>query len=210
VFIAHRRHAPAVQLAVTLHQRRHRVAASGRRALQGVQPLDVVVRGAALEDRLLDRVELALERIEHREVAVDHRVHQRVQHEAGALSQLLGLALAALAHAQKAVRAAVAHRQHEVGAGEDRDLARHQLAGLDLRQLHHDEQREPYSSIFGPLVAVAGVLDRQLVQLELLAASAAARRRWRRAAPPRRSSPGVAAIGRCRRSAMSASLRPSS
>jgi hypothetical protein len=82
---------------------------------------------------------------------------------------MLGLALAALAHAEEALRAVVAHREHEVLADEDRHLAAFSSSPwLQFGQLHHDEQRVPYSSIFGPLVAVARILDGEFVQVELL------------------------------------------
>ena len=76
------------------------------------------------EELLLDALELHLERVEHREIAVDHRVHQRVEHVARAVLQQLGLALGARAHVLEAALGAVAHRQHVVAADEDVDLAR--------------------------------------------------------------------------------------
>ena len=50
---------------------------------------------------VLEPFELDLERVEHREVAVHDRVHQRVEHEARAVAQQLRLALAARAHARR-------------------------------------------------------------------------------------------------------------
>jgi hypothetical protein len=136
--------------------------------LQRVEPLDVRPRRAAVEDRLLDRLQFGLERIEHREVAVDHGVHQRVQHEARALAQVPGLALAAFAHSEEAVGAEVAQRQHEVRADEDRDLAEFERRPTQLGQPHHDEQGRAVLLDLRPLVAVARALDRQLVQAELV------------------------------------------
>ena len=72
-------------------------------ALEVVQALDVGARGAPGEDAFLDGLQLGFQRIDDREVAIDHRVHQGVQHEAGAVAQQLGLALAALAHPEKAL-----------------------------------------------------------------------------------------------------------
>lgn len=83
------------------------MAQHGQAPLHVVELLDVGARGAGLEQiPLLDGVQLALERVDEGEVAVDHRVHQRVQHESRALAQQVRLALAALATPRKP-RAAV-------------------------------------------------------------------------------------------------------
>ena len=107
-------------------------------------------------------------RVDDREVAVDHRVHQRVEDERRAVAQQVRLALGALAHAEEALRRAAAHREHEVGADEDADLADLQLVGG--RELDHVHDREHGVAVLldlRPLVAVARVLDRQVVQAEL-------------------------------------------
>ena len=115
--------------------------------------------------------------VDHRHVAVDHRIDQRVEHEARAVLQQLRLAFGTAAHAEEALLAAVAHRQHVVGADEDVDLAHVHLAGaergsaldrLQLDQLQHGEQRVAVLLDLRPLVAVTRVLDRELVQPELL------------------------------------------
>ena len=67
----------------------------------------------------------------------------------------------------------------------------------------------PYSSIFGPLVAVARVLDRELVQVELLLHLRELGVGRVLAAPPRRSSPGRFRYSLISAGSMSASLRPS-
>jgi hypothetical protein len=71
-------------------------------ALQLIQALDVVALLALGEDQLLDFFQLRLQHIEHREVAVHHRVHQRVQHERRAEAQHVRLLLAR-AHAEEAL-----------------------------------------------------------------------------------------------------------
>jgi hypothetical protein len=101
-------------------------------------------RRALGEDLLLDLLQFHLQRIDDGKVAVHHRIHQRIQHEARTMAQQFGLVLAALAHAQETALAAVAHRQHEVGAHEHIDLAMVEMAGalgLGLQQVHHGEQR---------------------------------------------------------------------
>ena len=124
----YRRGATAMQPAGDLEQRSCDMAQSRRLPLERVQTLDVAPTCRPLEDLLLDRLEFALHRIEQRKVAIDHRVHQRVEDEARSLAQALGLALAALAHAQEVLPAVAARRQHEVAPDEDRDLADLQLA----------------------------------------------------------------------------------
>jgi hypothetical protein len=74
-------------------------------------------------------------------------------------------------------------------ADEDRHLADLSSPSRSSRQLHHHEQRVAVLLDLGPLVAVAGVLDRQRVQVELLLHLRAVPRRRHHAGPPRRSNP---------------------
>jgi hypothetical protein len=62
----------------------------------------------------------------------------------------------------------MAHRQHVVATGEDVDLARPELVARHLDSLQHHEQRIAVLLDLRPLVAVARVLHRELVQIELL------------------------------------------
>ena len=93
---AHRRHAAALQLAHVVEQRQHRVLQRHQPALEGVQVLDLAARRRAAEELLLRRLERGLEVSQHGEIAIDDRVHQRVEDEARAVAQQLRLALAAL------------------------------------------------------------------------------------------------------------------
>src|SRR5260221_28033 len=79
------------------------------------------------EELLLRRLKLGLDRVEHREVAVDHRVHQRVEDIARAVAEQLRLALAARAYLLEAALGGMAHRKDVVGGGEDVDLAELQV-----------------------------------------------------------------------------------
>jgi hypothetical protein len=138
-------------------------------ALELVQPLDVGLGGAGLEHLVLDLLELRLEPVDDREVAVDDRVHQRVEHEGRAVAQHVRLALRAAAHLQQALPAAVADGQHEVAAHEDVDLAGRELVGG--RQFHRVEDGEQRVAVLldlGPLVPVQRVLHREFVQVELV------------------------------------------
>ena len=58
-------------------------------------------RGAMVKDLLLDGLQFRLRSRRSSEIAVHHRVHQGIQHEAGAVAQQQRLALAAPAHAQE-------------------------------------------------------------------------------------------------------------
>ena len=111
-------------------------------------------REPAGEDLLLEVLELGLERLEHREVAVDDGVHQRVQHEPRSMAQQLGLALAARADVREAALGAAADREHVVRAGEDVHLADAQVLPLQLDGVQHDEERVAVLLDLRPLVAV--------------------------------------------------------
>jgi hypothetical protein len=93
-------HASAVELADVLEERRHHVLERAQPLLHVVERLDVLPRRAAAEEPVLDLLELRLDGVEHREIAVDHRVHEDVQHEPGAVPEEIGLALGARAHLQ--------------------------------------------------------------------------------------------------------------
>jgi len=81
----------------------------------------------------------------------------------------LGLALGARAHVGEAALGALAHREHVVAAGEDVELADLELLARHLDGLQHHEQRVAVVLDLRALVAVARVLHRERVQVELLA-----------------------------------------
>jgi hypothetical protein len=122
-----------------------------------------------LEDLVLDRFEIGLERVDDREVAIDDGVEQGVEDECRPVPQQVRLALGAGAHAEEALLRSVARREHEVRADEDVDLAHHQLVGrLQLDRVQHGEERVVVFLDLRPLVAVPRVLDGQVVQAEFL------------------------------------------
>src|SRR5438445_9418929 len=69
------------------HRRRRHVLERGELLLHVIEPLDVQARRRSAEQLVFDVLELQLDRVEHREVAVHHRVHQRVEHVPGAVAQ---------------------------------------------------------------------------------------------------------------------------
>src|SRR5690606_1612087 len=96
-------------------------------ALEGIEPLDIGARSTRadallFEDLLLNLLQLGLECVHDREIAVDHGIHQCVEHIAAAQSQQMRLALGPAAHTKEALAAAAAHREYVVAANEDIDL----------------------------------------------------------------------------------------
>ena len=135
-------------------------------ALQTVQRFDVRARGVAGEDAILDAPDLLRQRVEDGEVAVDDRVHQRVEHVGGAEPQQIRLLFAALADVHEPAPRIPSNRDDVAPADEYRHLAGVQFVVLDLDRVHDDEDRVAVLFDLGPLVAVAGVLDGELVQTE--------------------------------------------
>ena len=121
----------------------------------------------AVQQPLLDRVDLLDRRRHHRHVVVDDIVEQRVQHVVDAVRQQLGRGLAALPHRRVGLRRAMADADDVVVADEDAGLAEHHLAVLQCGGAQHHEQRIAVDLELGHLVRAQRVLDRQLVQPEL-------------------------------------------
>ena len=151
-----------------------------------------------------------LERVEHREIAVDDGVHQRVEHEARAR------AAAARARARQRARTsleallgAAAHREHVVAADEDVDLADVQLVGRASSIVCSTTNSEsPYSSIFGRWWPWRASSTASSCRSNSSCICSSVLRRRARAAPPRRSSPGAPDTRWISFGSMSASLRP--
>jgi hypothetical protein len=122
--------------------------------------------GNAGEHFFLDFFELDFEPVQHGKVAVDDRVHERIQDETRALLEQLGLALAAFAHVLEPLFGAAANRQHIVAADEDIDLADLQFVVDDFDRMQHGEQRIPIFLDLGTLVAMLRIFHRQFVQAE--------------------------------------------
>ncbi|MOA38258.1 hypothetical protein D3C78_1599220 [compost metagenome] len=102
--------------------------------------------------------------MDHGQVAVDHRIHQRVQHEAAAVRQQVRLALAACAHVLEALARLVADRQQEIAANEQVDLADvDAVLAVRLQRLHHQKQGGAELLQLWTLVAVQRVFHRQRV-----------------------------------------------
>ncbi len=170
--LAEMRNAAAVQLADSLHQRRDHVLQRHQLALDAVEFLQLVARRCAGEKLVLRCLEPRLELVEDGEIAVDDIVDQRIEHEARAVAQQLGLALGARAHAGEAELRTVPDRQHVIDADKDVDLADAQLvaailAADDLGRMQHGEQRVAVFLDLRPLVTLARILDGELVEVEL-------------------------------------------
>ena len=102
-------------------------------------------------------------------VGVDDPVDDRVERRARPEREQLGLPLQVLADLAEAAGFAVPHRDHEVGADEDHHLADvDELLGAEVAHgLDHEEERVAVDLQPRPLVRADGVLDRELVEVEL-------------------------------------------
>ena len=78
------------------------------------------------------------------------------------------LALAARTYVGEPFLGSAPGREDVVGADEDMDLAEDEIVVLELDRLQDGEQRIAVFLDLGPLVTVARVVDRQLVQIEFL------------------------------------------
>ena len=117
------RHAAAVQLAGRLRAagRRHaRASSAGASARRAPRCWPRVVWPAKMRSSMLS-ISL-LQTIEHREVAIDDGIHQRVEDVGRAVPQQLGLLFAAPAHVGESLPRAAPHRDHVVAADEDQRL----------------------------------------------------------------------------------------
>ncbi len=117
---------------------------------------------------MLDVLDVGLHRLHDRLVVVHHAVDDRVQHGAGAAAQEVGPPLDLQPHVVQ-LALPVADGDHEVAVDEQQDLARLDVVAVVhvADGLEDDEQGVAVDLELGPLVRVDGVLDRQLVQVEL-------------------------------------------
>ena len=160
------RHVEPHQAVADVEQGGHRPAQHQELAAHFVDPPDVLAARGLLEHLALEGVDLGLERVDDREVVVDHEIHQRIEHEARADAEHRGRALAARADVGVGQGRAVADGDDVAPAGEDVGLAVLDLAGLPLRGAQHDEQGIAVDLELGALMRVVGVLDREVVQPE--------------------------------------------
>ncbi len=129
----------------------------------------MLVRGSpsTTKMRSFDFLEIFFEVVEDREVTVDDGIHQRVQHVAGAVAELLRLRLAAGPYVVESFLDAAAHRQEVVGAGEDVDFADAQLVTVELDHVEYSEQRVTVLLDLRPLMALLRVFHGQGMQAKL-------------------------------------------
>src|SRR5262249_53212420 len=128
-----------------------------------IQRFDVRTRRVPHEDILLDLFQLGLEAVDHREIAIDHRVDQRIEHETRAVLQEVRLALAAGAYTDEAFFAMRAYRKDVIRSDENVDLADDQLAVPGFDGVDHREQRVAVFLDLWPGMALTRILDGQFV-----------------------------------------------
>ena len=151
--------------------------------LLGVGDVADDVLGAALEDLVLERVELVADLAQHREAVVEGVVDDPVEQVARAageqlVAQLLLLA-AALEQVLDRLQRLVRDRDQEVAADEDVELAGVQAPDLAVedREVQDDEQVVGVLVDLRPLVAREDVLEVEGVEVELLLQPGALERR---------------------------------
>ena len=105
------------------------------------------------------------------------------------MTEQMRLPLTAFAHPEKTLLAMVSDRQNVVLPDEDIDLADIELALVLFQQVHDGEHRVAIFFDLRPLVAMAGILDRQFVQGKLLLHLIQFLLLSHRAGLPRRSNP---------------------
>ena len=81
------RHAPSVQFADRLQHRLHRMFKYYHLLFKFVEPLYIRECSRGAEDLFLDLLKFRFKHIQYREVAIYHRIHQRVVDEARPLLQ---------------------------------------------------------------------------------------------------------------------------
>ena len=149
-------------------QRRDRQPQLGEFALEVVELDDGVAPVGLGEDVLLELVQFVAELGDDRQVVVDDEVEDRVQAVGRAERQQFGFALDPRAHRRVRQRRAVAHGDQVARAEERIRLAEADVAFDHLRRMHDHEQRIAVGLDLRPLVRVLRVLDREVVQAELL------------------------------------------
>ena len=155
--------------------------------LQCVERLDVLARRGALEDAPLHRLQLVLQPLQHREIAVHHGVDQRVEHERRAVLEQVRLALGAGAHVgRNPPGCGCAPTARSSCRRRCSPRRRCSSSPSYSTRVHDREQRVAVLLELGALVAVARVLHRQLVQAELALHLVELRRRRGPSAPPTR------------------------
>src|SRR3546814_14886994 len=96
---------------------------------------------SGVHDAVLDEQHLVLDRVDHREIAVDDEVEDRVEHIVGAVAEQRRRGFEPRAHLGMAARRAVADRNEDMAADEQGGIAR--LAGIavGLGGARDDEKR---------------------------------------------------------------------
>ena len=139
-------------------------------AHQGAARLvDVAQRilGGIAQRLVLELLEVARQRLDQRELAVDHEIDQRIDEIVDAEGAQPGArGLQPVTHRLEDVELVVMEGDNVVLAEEDADLARVQLAFLVGRVVQHDEALALVEVELAPLMGVEHVLERQRMQIE--------------------------------------------
>ncbi len=161
---------PLGQLLERLEQGMGRPVELEHLPLQVVDALRGVVPSTdSREDLLLDLLDVVVEPIHDRQVVVHHLVENPVEHGTGAKCEQVGAVLDPLPHPRETGGRPVAHRNDELPAQVEGDLAEvDDFICVDIAcRLEHHEQGVVVDLELGPLVTKPSVFDGEFVEVEL-------------------------------------------
>ena len=161
------RHVEAQQALADVRQRRDGMAQLRQLAPDGRDLGQLVAIVDRAEQRFLELVDALLQLVDRREVVVDDEVHQRIEDEILALAQHVRRVFAARPDRGIGPRRAVADRDDIAAPDEHAGLAHREILADALERLHRDEQRLAVDLELRALVRLVGVLDGELMQVEL-------------------------------------------
>ena len=154
--------------AADFHQGPDRIAQPQQVASKQIEALDLRLRHGAGEHLRFHRFDFLLNGFEHGRVVVDDEVEDCVENVILAPGQRPRAAFASFAHRSVGRRGAVPDRHDISFADEQMRLAECDAVAIELCRPRHDEQGVAILLDLRPLMGVVGVLDGEIVQLELL------------------------------------------
>src|SRR6516162_7858427 len=149
-------------------QRPGRIAQTQQIAAERVQALDVRTAQRGRQHGILDRLDLGLDLLNNWHVIVDDEVEDRIDYVILSLRQNGRTSFAALAHRSIGDGSAMADRYDVAAADKQMRLAEGNSSLHDLRGAGYDEDAVAILLQLGMLMGLAGILDGQRMQIELL------------------------------------------
>src|SRR5512145_3088889 len=106
---------------------------------RGVESFNVLAHGLICKNKLFDVLDGGFDVIEYRKIAIDHRIHQRVENVAGAVAQKLRLMFTARTHISETAFGPRTHREHIFGASKNTHFTDVELTVIHLDEMKHHE-----------------------------------------------------------------------